>query len=140
MTNEPWKAQSSSAKIMNEQYNDGQSGYSGNEDCGQMSAWYIFSAMGFYPVNPANGVYCFGSPQLPKATIKLANGKEFKIITRDASPENIYIQKILLNGETYKKNFITHQDITTGGTLEYFMGSKPNKKMANWEKPEKMAE
>ena len=135
-TNEPWKAATYAAKIMNELYNDGQSGYSGNEDCGQMSAWYIFSDMGFYPVNPANGVYCFGSPQLPAATIKLANGKEFKITTHDASTENIYIQKILLNGEPYKKLFITHNDIISGGTLEYFMGSKPNKKTANWEKPE----
>jgi len=135
-TNEPWKAATYAAKIMNELYNDNQSGYSGNEDCGQMSAWYIFSVLGFYPVNPANGVYCFGSPQLPAATIKLASGKEFKITTHDASPENIYIQKILLNGEPYKKLFITHNDIISGGTLEYFMGTKPNKKTANWEKPE----
>lgn len=139
-TNEPWKAQYYSAKIMNEQYNDGQSGYSGNEDCGQMSAWYLFSAMGFYPVNPANSVYCFGSPQLPKASIKLANGKQFTVKTNNAGENNIYIQKILLNGKPYKKNYITHKDIMAGGVIEYFMGKTPNKKMAGYEKPVIIAE
>ncbi|MCX6270015.1 MAG: GH92 family glycosyl hydrolase [Bacteroidetes bacterium] len=134
-TNQPWKAQYYSAKIMNELYNDRQSGYSGNEDCGQMSAWYIFSAMGFYPVNPANSVYCFGSPQLEKATIKLANGKQFSIITNNAGADNIYIQKIRLNGKPYKKNYITHNDIVNGGVIEFFMGKTPNKKMADYEKP-----
>jgi len=137
-TNEPWKAQYYSAKIMNEQYNDGHSGYTGNEDCGQMSAWYIFSSMGFYPVNPANSVYCFGSPQLATATIQLANNKQFKVITKNAGGNNIYIQKIVLNGKPYQKNFITHQDIVSGGTLEFFMGPKPNKKMAGYEKPAMM--
>lgn len=134
-TSEPWKAQFYSAKIMNELYNDQQSGYSGNEDCGQMSAWYIFSSMGFYPVNPANGVYCFGSPQLKNATINLANGKQFKIVANNAGGDNIYIRKILLNGKPYQKNFITHNDITSGGTLEFIMGKTPNKKMAAYEKP-----
>jgi len=134
-TNEPWKSQFYSAKIMNELYNEGHSGYSGNEDCGQMSAWYIFSSMGFYPVNPANSVYCFGSPQLKEATIKLANGKQFKMIANNAGGDNVYIQKILLNGQPYKKNYITHNDIVSGGIIEFFMGTKPNKKMADYEKP-----
>jgi predicted alpha-1,2-mannosidase len=134
-TNEPWKAQYYSAKILNELYNDQSSGYSGNEDCGQMSAWYIFSAMGFYPVNPANGIYCFGSPQLTKATINLASGKQFSMITHDASATNVYIQKIMLNGKPYEKNFITHADIVAGGSIEFFMGNTPNQKMATYEKP-----
>jgi len=134
-TNEPWKAQFYSAKIMNELYNDQQSGYSGNEDCGQMSAWYIFSSMGFYPINPANGVYCFGSPQLKNVTINLANGNQFKVIANNAGGDNTYIQKIVLNGKPYQKNFITHNDIVSGGTLEFFMGKTPNKKMAAYEKP-----
>jgi len=134
-TNEPWKAQYYSAKIMNELYNDQPSGYSGNEDCGQMSAWYIFSAMGFYPVNPANSIYCFGSPQLEKATINLANGKQFKVITHNAGADNVYIQKIILNGKPYEKNFITHNTITGGGEMEFFMGNTPNKKMGSYEKP-----
>jgi len=134
-TSEPWKAQQYSAKIMNELYNDGNSGYSGNEDCGQMSAWYIFSSMGFYPVNPANSVYCFGSPQLKNATINLENGKRFIVATNNVNAENIYIQKIILNGKPYKKSYITHQDIVSGGKLEFFMGKTPNKKMADYEKP-----
>lgn len=134
-TNEPWKAQFYSAKIQNELYTDDHAGYSGNEDCGQMSAWYLFSSMGFYPVNPANGIYCFGSPQLPKATINLANGKTFTVVTHNAGGMNVYIQKILLNGKEYKKLYIRHQDILQGGTIEYFMGEKPNKKMKDFEKP-----
>ena len=139
-TSEPWKAQYYSAKILNELYNDQSSGYSGNEDCGQMSAWYIFSAMGFYPVNPANGIYCFGSPQLKNATINLANGKQFKIITNNAGANNIYIQKILLNGNAYEKNFITYNDINSGGTIEFFMGPAPNRKMAGYVKPPMISE
>lgn len=134
-TSQPWKAQFYSAKIMNELYNDQQSGYSGNEDCGQMSAWYLFSSMGFYPVNPANSVYCFGSPQLEKATISFPDGKQFRMTAKNAGGDNIYIQKILLNGKLYQKNYITHQDLVNGGEIEFFMGSKPNKKMAFWEKP-----
>ena len=134
-TNEPRKAQLYSAKIMNELYNDEHSGYSGNEDCGQMSAWYLFSAMGFYPLNPSNGVYCFGSPQLESAVINIADGKQFKVITKNAGTENVYIQKIILNGNKYEKNYITHNDIISGGILEFTMGKTPNKKMAGYEKP-----
>jgi len=134
-TSQPWKAQYYSAKIMHEMYNDQQSGYSGNEDCGQMSAWYLFSSMGFYPVNPANSVYCFGSPQLAKATINLANGKQFRMTAKNVGGDNIYIRKIILNGKSYKKNYIKHQDIVNGGILEFFMGNKPNKKMTDYEKP-----
>ena len=133
-TNEPWNAQYYSAKIMKELYNDQQSGYSGNEDCGQILAWYIFSAMGFYPVNPANSIYCFGSPQLKKAEIHLANGGNFKMIANNAGEKNIYIQKIVLNGKPYTKNFITHNDIVSGGIIEFTMGSTPNMKMKNYEK------
>lgn len=134
-TNEPWKAQMYAAKIMNELYNDDHSGYSGNEDCGQMSAWYIFSAMGFYPVNPSNSVYCFGSPLLEKAVIHIANGKNFIINVKNAGNRNIYIQKIALNGKPYHKLYITHQEIISGGTLEFTMGNKPNTQLAKYEKP-----
>lgn len=134
-TDKPWEAQFYTAKIMNELYNDGHSGYSGNEDCGQMSAWYIFSSMGFYPVNPANSVYCFGSPQLEEATINLASGNKFKMIAHNVGGDNVYIQKILLNGKTYTKNYITHHDIVSGGVIEFFMGKKPNYKMVKYDKP-----
>ncbi len=126
---EPWKAQYYSAKVMNEQYTVLPSGYSGNEDCGQMSAWYILSAIGFYPLNPANGIYCIGSPQLEKAVINLDEGKKFTITTKNVSKENIYIQSAKLNGNEYSKSYITHMDITNGGTLEFIMGNQPNK---NW--------
>jgi putative alpha-1,2-mannosidase len=91
--------------------------------------------LGFYPVNPANSIYSFGSPYLTQATIRLPEGKVFKVMTHKSSEENIYIQKITLNGKPYLKNYITHKDIMAGGTLEFFMGKKPNRKMATYEKP-----
>ncbi len=136
-TNTPWKAQYYSAKILNELYYNTPSGYSGNEDCGQMSAWYVFASMGFYPVNPANSIYCFGSPQLKSATLQLANGKTFSMTAKNAGGDNVYIQKIILNGVNYQKNYITHSDLANGGSLEFIMGDKPNKAMAKYEKPPK---
>lgn len=136
---QPWKAQFYTAKVLNELYSDNHAGYSGNEDCGQMSAWYIFSAMGFYPVNPANSVYCFGSPIVKQAVINLSGGKQFRVITHNSGNGNIYIQKIVLNGKPYQKLYITHQAIVSGGVLEFYMGSKPNKGLAKYEKPVDMA-
>ncbi|WP_207534616.1 GH92 family glycosyl hydrolase [Desertivirga arenae] len=128
---EPWKTQNYVAKVLNTLYNNSSSGYSGNEDCGQMSAWYIFSSMGFYPVNPANGIYEIGSPILKKAVIQLSGGRKFTMTTSNASPLNVYVQSVKFNGKPYTKTFITHQQITSGGTLEFVMGSKPNKKWGN---------
>jgi len=125
---QPWKTQLYTARIMHELYNDKSSGYAGNEDCGQMSAWYVFSAMGFYPVNPASSVYVFGSPQLKKAVIHLKNGKDFTVLAPKAGGKNMYIQSVRLNGRTYAKTYLTHSDILSGGTLEFEMGDKPNKK------------
>ncbi|BAV05823.1 alpha-1,2-mannosidase, putative [Filimonas lacunae] len=125
---QPWKAQQYAAEVMQQQYNNKANGYSGNEDCGQMSAWYIFSAMGFYPVNPASSVYAIGSPQLKKAVIHNANGKPFTMLAPAAGGNNIYIQQVLLNGKPYAKTYITHADITSGATIEFVMGIKPNKK------------
>ncbi|WP_456443950.1 GH92 family glycosyl hydrolase [Caldithrix abyssi] len=132
---QPWKTQYYTAKIMREQYTDQPSGYSGNEDCGQMSAWYIFSAMGFYPVNPANGIYCFGSPQLKRTILHLPDKKIFEIIAHNAGNGNDYIQNILLNGKPYHKLYLRHQDIVNGGRLEFFMGNQPNKALAKYETP-----
>ncbi|MGE5381801.1 MAG: glycoside hydrolase domain-containing protein, partial [Omnitrophica WOR_2 bacterium] len=89
----------------------------------------------FYPVNPANGTYCFGSPQIPSATINLENGNKFSIVAYNAGGENIYIQEIALNGKPYTKLFIKHEDIVKGGKLEFFMGKKPNKKLSRYERP-----
>jgi predicted alpha-1,2-mannosidase len=121
----PWKTQAMARKIMSELYSAQPDGLCGNEDCGQMSAWYVLSAMGFYPVNPANGVYDLGSPLFDKATIQLENGKHFEIIAHDNSEKNIYVKEVKLNGRKYKKSYICHADIMKGGKLEFFMASEP---------------
>jgi predicted alpha-1,2-mannosidase len=98
-------------------------GLIGNDDCGQMSAWYMFSAMGFYPVNPVSGELVFGAPQLPKTTLNLDNGKTFTIEAINLSEENMYIEKIELNGSIYTEKFITYDDIMNGGELTFYMTS-----------------
>lgn len=123
---QPWKTQKYVSHILNTLYNNTSSGYAGNDDCGQMSAWYVFSAMEFYPVNPADGRYIIGSPLLDECTLKLAGNKEFRIRTIRKSPEDIYIQSVTLNGKKHKDFFITHQDIMNGGTMVFKMGKKPS--------------
>ncbi|MBN1559830.1 GH92 family glycosyl hydrolase [candidate division KSB1 bacterium] len=120
-----WKTAEKVRQIMDTFYNDQPDGLCGNEDCGQMSAWYIFSALGFYPVNPANGVYVLGSPLVHAAEIKMSD-KTLKIVVKNNSPENIYIQAVKLNGQAYSKSYITHQDIVQGGEIEFVMGAEPN--------------
>ena len=122
-----WKTAEKVRQIMKEMYTDKPDGLCGNEDCGQMSAWYLWSAMGMYPVNPQNGAYVFGSPALDEAEIANLNGTSFKILAHDNSDENIYIQSVKLNGKPYSKTFITHKDIQIGGVIEFFMGNEPNK-------------
>ena len=121
---QPWKTQMYVHKIMNELYNSTASGLSGNEDCGQMSAWYVFSAMGFYPVNPASGEYAIGSPLLKQSVIHLANGKTFTVNVANAG--QTYIQSIKLNGKPYTSLFLKHVDIEKGGELNFVMGDKRN--------------
>jgi len=113
--------------IINELYTDNPDGLAGNEDCGQMSSWYILSSLGFYPVNPSNGVYVFGSPVFDNAKIELGNNKSFTVKTVNNSQKNIYIQSVKLNGVDYKNAYITHKDITKGGEIEFKMGPNPNK-------------
>lgn len=125
---EPWKTQKYVAHIMNNLYNDTSSGYAGNDDCGEMSAWYIFGALGFYPVNPASGEYIIGTPMLEEATIHLPDGKTFAIKAPRKKGNEIYIRSIKLNGKKHTKNYITHQDILNGGTLEFVMSATPQKK------------
>ena len=127
----PWKTQKLVREILETQYQNEPSGHCGNEDCGQMSSWYVFSALGFYPVNPAQGVYAFGSPSVDSATLNLENGKTFKITVLNNSPKHIYIQSVTLNGETLETNFITHKQIIEGGALQFEMGSEPNKNTSN---------
>lgn len=123
MLGQPWKAAERVREVLTTMYNDGEEGLCGNEDVGQMSAWYILSAMGFYQVEPAGGRYYFGSPLLDKATIKVPGG-EFKVIAHNNSAKNIYIKSIRLNGKPYKKPYIDHRDIMAGGTLEFTMSNK----------------
>ncbi|MEN8139558.1 MAG: GH92 family glycosyl hydrolase, partial [Bacteroidota bacterium] len=129
----PWKSQRIVRKILQEHYSDIPDGLTGNEDCGQMSAWYMFSAMGFYPFNPGQEMYVIGSPLVDKAVINLENGKKFKVIAQNQSPENIYIQSLELNGKVYNKSYLNHADIMNGGELLFVMGNTPNESWASAE-------
>lgn len=124
---EPWKTAEKVRFIIDSLYTDKPDGLCGNEDVGQMSSWYILSAMGFYPVNPANGAYVFGSPAFDEATIHVAANKTFKIKTQNNGPENVYIQQITLNGEPYTKSYIRYEQIMEGGELMIEMGKEPSK-------------
>ena len=122
---QPWKGQKYLAQIMHDLYTNEPAGLCGNEDCGQMSAWYVMSAMGFYPVNPVSGKYEIGTPIFPKVQLHLANGKVFTVLAPQVSRENMYIQSVKLNGVAYDKCYITHQQIMEGATLEFEMGNTP---------------
>ena len=101
-------------------------GLIGNEDCGQMSAWYVFSAMGFYPVHPTAGVYVFGTPLCHEAVIHTVDGTDFKVVANNNSAENKYIQSVKLNGQPYSKSWISHEDIMKGGEIVFEMGPQPS--------------
>jgi predicted alpha-1,2-mannosidase len=123
----PWMTQYWVREILKTQYTAQPDGLSGNEDCGQMSAWYVFSAMGLYPYSPASANYEIGSPLFEKSVINLAEGKSFTIIAEQVSDENYYIQEATLNGKPFSKTTLSHQEITNGGTLVFKMGPEPNK-------------
>lgn len=127
---EPWKTQKQISYIRNTEYLNAPGGLSGNDDAGQMSAWYVFSALGFYPVCPGNPYYVLGSPAFEKASIELENGNMFVVKARDVSAKNIYIQSATFNGKKFNKSYITHEQILKGGTLELIMGATPNKDWA----------
>lgn len=122
---QPWKTQKYASQVMNELYRNTPAGLCGNEDCGQMSAWYVFSAMGFYPVDPVGGQYEIGTPLFREAKLRLANGKTFTVLAPEVSKENIYIQSAKLNGRPYDKSYITHEQIMNGSTLELEMAATP---------------
>ena len=125
---QPWRTQYWVRHILDTQYNTTPNGLSGNEDCGQMSAWYVFSSMGLYPMNPASGEYEIGSPIFEKATINLQGGKTFVIEAENVSAKNFYIQSATLNGIEFNQTSISHKQLLQGGTLHFVMGSEPNKK------------
>lgn len=126
-----WKTAEKVRYIMDEFYTDKPDGIIGNEDCGQMSTWYLLSAMGFYQVNPSDGILVFGSPRFDKVTAKVRGGKTFTVEAENNSKENIYIQKVYLKGKLYPKTYITYNDIVSGGNLKFVMGKRPNKKWAS---------
>lgn len=125
-TDQPWKTQERVRMIMETMYGNREDGLCGNDDAGQMSAWYVFSALGFYPVCPGSDQYAIGSPIVKNATIHLENGKSFSIKTIDQSRENVYIEKILLNGEELNRTFLLHNEINQGGEIVFYMTDKPN--------------
>src|SRR3954470_5566643 len=110
---------------MDEFYQPAADGMLGNEVCGQMSAWYILSASGFYPVTPGSPIYVFGTPLFPEMTYRLENGKTFTIRATNVSKSKFYIQSASLNGVPYRKAFVTHDDIMNGGVLEFVMTNAP---------------
>lgn len=126
-TSEPWKAQYWARQAMTRLYNGTERGYPGDEDQGQTSSWFVLSAMGLYAVCPGTDQYVFGSPLYPKMTVEFEDGKILEIIAHDNSPENVYIRKVILNGQEISRNYLTYQEITSGGKLEFFMGSEPEK-------------
>ncbi|MFZ4619765.1 MAG: GH92 family glycosyl hydrolase [Bacteroidota bacterium] len=126
-TGESWKTQEKVRMILKSKYSNTPDGLSGNDDCGQMSAWYIFSALGFYPVAPGSDRYSIGSPLVKSAKLALENGKTLSILAKNQSEKNVYVQKILLNGKEWKENYFIHADLMNGATIVYEMGAKPKR-------------
>ena len=123
-TSQPYKTQYWVREIMNRMYKNNIDGLCGNDDCGQMSAWYIFSAMGFYPVCPGSDRYMLGAPYLPYMKVRLGNGKTLEIKAPNISDENRYVAKVTLNGKEITNRYITHSELMQGGVLEFEMISK----------------
>ncbi len=125
---QPWKTQERVREVMDKLYSPAPDGYCGDEDNGQTSAWYVFSAMGFYPVCPGAGQYVFGSPVFDKVTLTFENGNQLTISANKNSPENVYVDKVTLNGKKFNANYITHKMVMDGGNLAFYMSNTPNKK------------
>ncbi|HNW74322.1 MAG TPA: GH92 family glycosyl hydrolase [Bacteroidales bacterium] len=123
----PWKTQEMVHRICRDFYKNKPDGLIGNEDCGQMSAWYIFSAMGFYPVTPGSGIYAMGTPLFPKMVLSLENGKTFTIRANNLDSNTFYIQSVSLNGKPHTRCYLNHEEIMKGGELTFNMGPQPNK-------------
>ena len=136
-TSQPWKTQYWVREVMNKMYKNHIRGLGGNDDCGQMSAWYIFTAMGFYPVCPGSEQYVLGAPYMPYLKLAMDNGNTFEIKADGVSDTKRYVKSVTLNGKPYTKTYITHEDLMAGGVLEFVMSDKPNKKrgVAKADKP-----
>ncbi|MDX6181814.1 GH92 family glycosyl hydrolase [Flavobacterium sp. Fl-77] len=127
-TNSPWKSQDKIRMILKKMYRNGADGLGGNDDFGQMSAWYIFSSLGFYPVAPGSVDYALGSPLVKNAIFNLENGKTFEVETVNQSDKNLFVSKVLLNGKQIHQPFLKHSDVISGGKITFYMSNKPNKK------------
>ncbi|GAA4780011.1 GH92 family glycosyl hydrolase [Olivibacter ginsenosidimutans] len=123
-TGEPWKTQEKVRMILKNQYHNGADGLGGNDDCGQMSAWFIFSSLGFYPVSPASNEYWLGSPAVNHAVLNLENGKQLVIKAENQSDKNVYVKRVLLNGQLVKNNRLKHEDLIKGGELVFYMSPR----------------
>lgn len=125
-TAQPWKTQERVRMVLKRMYHPGPDGLGGNDDCGQMSAWYLFSALGFYPVCPGSGDYALGSPAVDKAVLHLENGRVFTVETKNQGDKNVYVKEVQLNGKRLEKPFLSHETIMQGGTLTFHMSARPN--------------
>jgi predicted alpha-1,2-mannosidase len=124
-TDRPWQTQVRVRNIMDTMYGTGTDGLCGNDDAGQMSAWYVFSALGFYPVCPGSVEYALGSPLVERAVVHLENGKTLKVLTHDQSRENVFVQRVEINGKEIDRRYLVHQELVDGGVVEFFLGSEP---------------
>jgi predicted alpha-1,2-mannosidase len=129
---QPWKTQRKVREIAAQEYGFDPGGLDGDDDCGQMSAWLLFTAMGFYPVNPASGDYMIGSPMYNTMTLRLANGKTFRVEAENNSSQNVYIQSATLDGKALTVPVITWEQIQSGATLHFKMGPKASKWGSTW--------
>jgi len=123
----PYKTQERMRYLLEAMYDNQPDGLAGNEDCGQMSAWYIISALGFYPVDPVSGNYVFGTPLFDRAVVELGNGKSLVVEAKRQSPDDKYVQSINFNGQPYSKAWFRHADVANGATIVFHMGNQPNK-------------
>jgi predicted alpha-1,2-mannosidase len=124
---QPWKTQFRVHQILKSQYGSKPDSLCGNDDCGQMSAWYVFSTLGFYPVCPSSSYYVIGSPAVSKAEVRLSNGKTLTVVAKELSEKNIYVQSLTVNGKAWNSPFLPHSEIKDGGELVFVMGPEPNK-------------
>ena len=123
---QPTKTQKYVKQVMDDFYTDRRDGYCGNEDCGQMSAWAVFTMMGFYPATPASGYYVLGLPRFQNVKLTMENGKTFEVIAKNLSEQNCYVQSVKLNGKALERSYITFEEVFNGGTLEFTMTDQPN--------------
>ncbi len=128
---QPWKGQAAIAAATNVCYKNTPDGICGNDDFGTLSAWFVFRALGFFPVNASSGIYEIGTPMFDTASLDVGAGKQFTVTAQNVSRDNIYIQSARLNGSEFNRSYLTHEEILSGGKLEFVMGDSPNQSWAS---------